>query len=84
MRSVIVIGCGAVGMSLGRAIAGSAGHRVSGVHDVVRGTALAAAGALGVPAVPDLSTGAATGAQLVLVAVPGAAIRTVAEAAAAP
>jgi len=82
MRPVLVIGCGAVGGSLCRAIAGSGGHRVIGVHDVAADRASAAAGALGVPALPDLSGGAAATAEIVLVAVPGAAIRAVAASAA--
>jgi len=66
---------------LGRAIAGSAGHRVVSVHDVAADRASAAAEALGAKALTDLSNDAAAKAGLVLVAVPGAAIRAVAEAA---
>jgi len=83
MKSVLIIGCGAVGASLGRAIAGSTGHRVVGVHDAVAGRTTAAGKALGVAAFPDLTLEAVSGAQLVLVAVPGPGIRKVAEAAAA-
>jgi len=83
MRPVLIVGCGAVGGSLCRAIAGSQGHRVIGVHDVVARRATAAGETLGVPAFLDLTLKAASGAQLVLVAVPGPEIRKVAEAAAA-
>jgi predicted short-subunit dehydrogenase-like oxidoreductase (DUF2520 family) len=82
MRSVLVIGCGAVGASLARAIAGSAGHRVTGVHDAAAGRAAPVAAALGAEAIADLSDEASALADLVLVAVPGRAIRAVAEAAA--
>jgi len=82
MMSVLAIGCGAVGGSLCRAIAGSGGHRVIGVHDVAADRMSAAAEALGVPVVPDLLCGEAAKAELVLVAVPGAAIRAVAASAA--
>jgi predicted short-subunit dehydrogenase-like oxidoreductase (DUF2520 family) len=82
MRSVLVIGCGAVGVSLGRAIAGSAGHRVVSVHDASADRESAAAEALGARALRDLSADAAAAPEIVLVAVPGAGIGDVAVAAA--
>ena len=82
MRSVLVIGCGAVGASLGRAIAGSKRHRVAGVHDTSDERARSTAEALGVEALGDLGGVAASRAELVLVAVPAARIGSVAAAAA--
>jgi predicted short-subunit dehydrogenase-like oxidoreductase (DUF2520 family) len=83
MKPVLVIGCGAVGASLCRAIGGSKGHRVVGVHDVVAERAEAVAEAHGVPAFGDLASTTAARAELVLVAVPGPEIGAVAEAAVA-
>lgn len=82
MRSVLVIGCGAVGASLARAIAGSKRHRVTGVHDTADERARSAAAALGVEALGDLGGPAASRAELVLVAVPAGQIGSVAAAAA--
>jgi predicted short-subunit dehydrogenase-like oxidoreductase (DUF2520 family) len=82
MKPVLIIGCGAVGGSLGHAIAGSKGHRVIGVHDVITERAETVAAALGVSALVDLALEAVSRVRLVLVAVPGPAIREVAEAAA--
>lgn len=82
MRTVFLVGCGAVGRSLGRALADSGRYAIAGVNDAVAGRAAAAAAEL----VAEASSGAlpsgAARAEIVLVAVPGGAIAGIAERAA--
>jgi len=78
MKSVFIIGCGAVGRSLGRALADTGRYRISGVHDSSEERAAAAGADLGAESTSGDLPERTARAEIVIAAAPSCALGSIA------